>query len=51
VQVLGEIEKVTGPAPERRMPDLAFRNPNATLDEFRRAALETETVLPHFRKG
>jgi hypothetical protein len=39
-QILGEIEKVTGPAPEHPIMNLGFRNPDATPEEFRRAALE-----------
>jgi hypothetical protein len=37
--ILGEIEKVTGPAPEHPMMNLGFRNPDATPEEFRQAAL------------
>jgi len=40
-QILAEIEKVTGPAPEHPpMMNLAFRNPDVTQDDFRRAALQ-----------
>lgn len=39
--ILAEIERATGPAPERPPMDLAFRNPGASQEEFRRAALQT----------
>lgn len=38
-QILAEIKKVTGPAPEHPMVSFGFRNPDATPEEFRRATL------------
>jgi hypothetical protein len=40
-EIRAEIERVTGPAPDRPPMDLAFRNAGATLEDFRRAALQT----------
>jgi hypothetical protein len=40
-QILAEIEKVTGPAPEHHPPLLAFRNPGSSQQEFLEAALQT----------
>jgi hypothetical protein len=40
-EILAQIEKVTGPAPDRPAIHLAFRNPGATMEEFRAAALQT----------
>jgi len=39
-EILAEIERVTGPAPERPPMNLAFRNPGASQEEFRGAALQ-----------
>jgi hypothetical protein len=39
--ILAEIERATGPAPERPPMDLAFRNPGASQEDFRKAALQT----------
>jgi hypothetical protein len=40
-EILAEIERATGPAPDRPPMDLVFRNADATEEEFRRAALQT----------
>jgi hypothetical protein len=40
-EILAEIERATGSALERPPMDLAFRNPGASQEEFRRAALQT----------
>ncbi len=40
-EILAEIERATGPAPEHPPMNLAFRNPGASQEEFRRAALQT----------
>jgi hypothetical protein len=40
-EILAEIERATGPAPKRPPMDLAYRNPGASQEEFRRAALQT----------
>ena len=40
-EILAEIERATGPAPEGPPTNLAFRNPGASQEEFRRAALQT----------
>ena len=39
-QILAEIERTTGPAPEHPTMNIGFRNPDATPEEFRRAALQ-----------
>jgi hypothetical protein len=39
-QILAEIEKATGPAPEHPTMNLGFHKPDATVDEFRQAALQ-----------
>jgi hypothetical protein len=40
-EILAEIERATGPAPERPSMGLAFRNAGATQEDFLRAALQT----------
>jgi hypothetical protein len=40
-EILAEIERATGPSPEGPRTNLAFRNPGASQEEFRRAALQT----------
>jgi hypothetical protein len=40
-KILAEIQRATGPAPERPSMDLAFRNAGASQEDFRRAALQT----------
>jgi hypothetical protein len=40
-EILAEIQRATGPAPERPPMDLAFRNSGASQEDFRRAALQT----------
>jgi hypothetical protein len=40
-EILAQIERAAGPAPERAPMDLAFLNPGASQEEFRRAALQT----------
>ena len=40
-EILAEIERATGTAPEHPPINLVFRNPGASLEEFRRAALQT----------
>jgi hypothetical protein len=40
-EILAEIERATGPAAEGHPMNLAFRNPGASQEEFRRAALQT----------
>jgi hypothetical protein len=39
-EILAEIERATGPAPEHPPMNLAFRNPDASQEEFRKAALQ-----------
>jgi hypothetical protein len=39
-QIIADIEKATGPAPDYPRMDLAFRNAGATPEDFRRAALQ-----------
>lgn len=49
-EILGEVEKVTGPAAEHPTPVLVRRNPNTTIEDFRRAALEEiafQLALPY----
>ena len=40
-EILGQIEKITGVAPERPPMPRNFRNPAVTDEEFRAAALQT----------
>lgn len=40
-EILAEIERATGPTPDRPSMDLAFRNAGATQEDFLRAALQT----------
>jgi hypothetical protein len=49
-EILAEIERATGPAPERPPMDLAFRNPGASQEEFRKAALQTVAFLLAMRR-
>jgi hypothetical protein len=40
-EILADIERVTGPAPERPTMNLAFRNAGASPEDFLREALQT----------
>jgi hypothetical protein len=50
-EILAEIQRATGPAPERHPMNVAFRDSTASQEEFRRAALQTVAFQLAMRRG